>query len=38
VDVLGRDGGYVLAPSHNLQSALEPRKVRVLFQALNELR
>jgi uroporphyrinogen decarboxylase len=38
VDVLGRDGGYVLAPSHNLQSALEPRKVQVLFQALNEIR
>jgi uroporphyrinogen decarboxylase len=38
VDVLGKDGGYVLAPSHNLQSALEPRKVGVLFQALNEIR
>ncbi len=38
VDVLGKDGGYVLAPSHNLQSAVEPRKVQVLFQALNEIR
>jgi uroporphyrinogen decarboxylase len=38
VDVLGKDGGYVVAPSHNLQSALEPRKMEVLFQALNEIR
>ena len=38
VEVLGKDGGYVLAPSHNLQSALDPRKVDVLFQALNEIR
>ncbi len=38
VEVLGRDGGYVLAPSHNLQSVVEPRKMQVLFQALNDLR
>ena len=38
VDVFGKDGGYVLAPSHNLQSVVEPRKVEVLFQALNEMR
>jgi uroporphyrinogen decarboxylase len=38
VDVLGKDGGYVLAPSHNLQSALDPARVDVLLRALNELR
>jgi uroporphyrinogen decarboxylase len=38
VDILGKDGGYVLAPAHNLQSAVEPRKVEILFQALNEIR
>jgi uroporphyrinogen decarboxylase len=38
VDVLGKDGGYVLAPSHNLQSALDPARIDALFRALNDLR
>jgi uroporphyrinogen decarboxylase len=38
VEVLGRGGGYVLAPSHNLQSVVEPRRIQLLFQALNDLR
>jgi uroporphyrinogen decarboxylase len=38
VDVFGKDGGYVLAPSHNLQSVVEPGKVETLFAALNEIR
>jgi len=38
IDVLGKDGGYVLAPSHNLQKSLPSERIELMFEALKEYR
>jgi uroporphyrinogen decarboxylase len=38
IDGVNKDGGYVLAPSHNIQHSVEPAKIEILFDALNEYR
>ncbi len=38
VEVLGKDGGYVLAPSHNLQKFVPAERIELLFECLNEYR
>ncbi len=31
IDVLGRDGGYILGPSHNIQAGTRPENILALF-------
>jgi uroporphyrinogen decarboxylase len=38
LEVLGKDGGYVIAPSHNLQSTLPPQKIQLMIDCLKEYR
>jgi len=38
VDVLGKDGGYVLAPSHNIQNYVAPERLELLIECMNEYR
>lgn len=37
-DTLGKDGGYVLAPGHNIQSYVEPWRIDAMIQAMIEMR
>ena len=37
-DVLGRDGGYILAPSHNIQPNVPCENVRVMLDIFKEIR
>ncbi|MDR1579584.1 MAG: hypothetical protein LBS35_04455 [Synergistaceae bacterium] len=37
-DNFGRDGGFVLAPSHNIQSSVDPAKIEAMLCALGECR
>jgi len=38
IDVLGKDGGYVLAPSHNLQASLPPERIQLMIDCMKEYR
>jgi uroporphyrinogen decarboxylase len=38
IDVLGKDGGYVLAPSHNLQKSLPAQRIQLLIDCLKSYR
>lgn len=38
IDVLGKDGGYVLAPAHNIQNSVPPERLQFLIDCLNQLR
>lgn len=38
IDVLGRDGGYVLAPSHNIQGSVPVSNFEYMLECLDELR
>jgi uroporphyrinogen decarboxylase len=33
IDILGKDGGYILAPCHNIQSVSSPENVIALYEA-----
>jgi len=37
VQVLGRDGGYILAPSHNIQEDTPPENVITMFKAAKSI-
>jgi uroporphyrinogen decarboxylase len=34
IDILGKDGGYVLNPVHNIQPDVPPQNVVALFDAI----
>ena len=36
VDVLGKDGGYVLAPGHNIQNYVEPWRIQAMIGAMKK--
>ena len=36
-DVLGKDGGYIVAPAHNIQDDTPVENIFALFEAVNEL-
>jgi uroporphyrinogen decarboxylase len=38
VETLGRDGGYVLAPGHNIQNYVEPWRIHAMVEAMKEAR
>lgn len=38
IDVLGKDGGYIIAPSHNIQGSVPPEKIEYMVECLNEIR
>ena len=38
VEVLGRDGGFVLAPSHNIQPNIPFENLKAMFEAFVEIR
>ena len=38
VDVLGKDGGYVFAPGHNLQALVPPENIKAMLDTINGLR
>jgi uroporphyrinogen decarboxylase len=38
IDVLGKNGGYVLAPSHNLQKSVPAQRIQLLLECLKEYR
>jgi uroporphyrinogen decarboxylase len=38
IEVLGKNGGYVLAPSHNLQKSIPAERIQLLFDCLKEYR
>jgi uroporphyrinogen decarboxylase len=38
VDVLGKDGGYILAPAHNLQRSVPAENIQFMFDCLKEFR
>lgn len=38
IDVLGKDGGYVLAPAHNIQPSIPPERIEYMIECINELR
>jgi len=38
VEILGRDGGYILAPSHNIQPNVPCENVQAMLEAFNEVR
>lgn len=38
IDVLGKDGGYILAPAHNIQNSVPPERIQFLIDCLCELR
>ena len=33
---LGADGGYILSPSHNIQSGISPQKIISMYEAAYE--
>jgi len=35
VDILGQGGGYILAPSHNIQADVPPENILALYEALQ---
>ncbi len=38
IDILGKDGGYILAPGHNIQNYVEPWRIDAMVKAMTELR
>ncbi len=38
VDVLGKDGGYILAPGHNLQKGVAPKSIDAMIRAMMQYR
>jgi len=36
IEDLGPGGGYIMAPSHNIQSGVNPQKIIALYEAANE--
>ena len=38
VAVLGKDGGYILAPAHNLQGSIPPEKIEYMLECIDQLR
>lgn len=38
LEIMGKDGGYILAPSHNIQKDTKPENVIAMFEAAKRFR
>lgn len=38
IDVLGKNGGYILAPAHNLQKSVPPERIQLLIDCMKTYR
>jgi uroporphyrinogen decarboxylase len=36
IGILGKEGGYILAPAHNIQCDVPPENVAAMYDAANE--
>jgi len=38
IEILAKDGGYILAPGHNIQNYIAPERIEAMVQAMKEFR
>ena len=38
INIMGRNGGYIIAPAHNIQDDTPPRNIAAMYGAANKLR